>query len=101
MPRKDFSQIAFDVVQQATYDPDAARIPTPGRKLSAAALAARAKGGKARATALTSVEKKAIAVKGAASRWKPDPLNQQQSGVGEDEANPVVLETKAKRRIVF
>ncbi len=101
MPRKDFSQIALDVVQQATYDPDVARIPATGRKLSAAALAARAKGGKARATALTSVEKKAIAVKGAASRWKPDQLNQQQSGVGEDEANPVASQTKAKRRIVF
>jgi hypothetical protein len=100
MPRKDFSQIAFDVVQQTTYDPDAARVPTPGRKLSAAALAARAKGGKARAAALSDVEKKSIAAQGAASRWKPNPVTQPQPTVTEAEANPQPM-PKAKRRIVF
>lgn len=100
MPRKDFSQIALDVVKRATFDPDEARIPTPGRKLSAAALAARAKGGKARAAALTSGQKKDIAIQGAASRWKPPIANPPQPVVTEGEAIPQT-KSKEKRRIVF
>ena len=101
MPRKDFAQIAFDVVHQATQDSNETLVPEPSRTLSTAALAARAKGGKARADRLSTVEKKAIAEQGAASRWNRTPTNLRQSSVNVGEANPVVVETKAKRRIVF
>jgi len=101
MSRKDLNQTAFSIVQQATDAIELAPIPNPGRKLSATEIAARVKGGKARAERLTSTDKKAIATQGAASRWNRTSANLPQSGVTEDESNPVELETKAKRRIVF
>ncbi len=66
MPRKDFTQIAFDVVQQATGE-----VVKP--KESAKAIAGRKGGfigGDARAAALTPKKRKAIAKKAAAVRWK-------------------------------
>jgi hypothetical protein len=66
MPRKDFTQIAFDVVQQATgavVKPEESAKTKAGRKGGL-------KGGAARATALTPEQRKTIAKKAAAERWK-------------------------------
>jgi hypothetical protein len=66
MARKDFTQIAFDVVQQAAGEtgtlPDSAKAKA-GRKGGA-------KGGASRATALTSKQRSEIAKKAALARWK-------------------------------
>ena len=70
MPRKDFTQIAFDVVQRAigavtepTIDPKKKAAIDSGRKGGL-------KGGKARAKALPSKRRKQIAKKAATARWK-------------------------------
>ena len=69
MPRKDLSQIAFDVVQQAIGEV----VPEPidGKKKAAQESGRRGglKGGTARATALTSEQRSEIAKKAAAKRW--------------------------------
>ena len=66
MPRKDFTQTAFDVVQQAT---GAVVKPEPTAKAKAGRKGG-LKGGTARAAALTPKKRKAIAKKAAAARWK-------------------------------
>lgn len=69
MPRKDFTQIAFDVVQQATGEvvkPEESAKAKAGRKGGLV-------GGDARATVLTPNRRKAIAKKAAAARWKKPP----------------------------
>ena len=70
MPRKDFTQVAFDVVRQATGDavkPEESAKAKAGRKGGL-------KGGDARAKALTPKRRKTIAKKAAAARWpKKDP----------------------------
>ena len=69
MPRKDFSQIAFDVVQQAIGEV----VPEPidDKKKAAQESGRRGglKGGAARATALTPEQRSEIAKKAAAKRW--------------------------------
>ena len=69
MPRKDFSQIAFDVVQQAIGEV----VPEPidDKKKAAQESGRRGglKGGAARARALDSRERSEIAKKAALKRW--------------------------------
>ena len=70
MPRKDFSQIAFDVVQQAIGDV----VPEPiDEKKKAAQESGRRgglKGGTARASSLTPEQRSEIAKGAALARWK-------------------------------
>ena len=65
MPKRDFSQVAFDVVQRATGEvpkqPETA--PKPQRKGGLA-------GGKARADKLSAEKRAEIAKKAAATRWQ-------------------------------
>ena len=66
MPRKDFTQIAFDVVQQATGEvvkPEESAKAKAGRKGGL-------KGGASRTTALTPKQRSEIAKKAAAARWR-------------------------------
>jgi hypothetical protein len=66
MPRKDFTQIAFAVVQQATGEvvkPEPTAKAKAGRKGGL-------KGGKVRAAALTPEQRSKIAKKAAAARWR-------------------------------
>ncbi len=66
-PRKDFTQVAFAVVQQATGEAE----PEPeltGKK--ADSRKGGLKGGKARAKKLTDEERSEIARKAAQARWK-------------------------------
>ena len=69
MPRKDFSQIALDVVRQATGEAPKP-VPTPKR---VAKQKAGSKGGASRATKLTDVQRSEIAQLGAQARWKKTP----------------------------
>lgn len=65
--KKDFTQVAFAVVQQATGEAPAKKAPT------AKQLAGRKgglKGGKARMDALTTEQRTALALKGVAARKK-------------------------------
>jgi hypothetical protein len=66
MPRKDFTQIAFDVVQQATGEivmqQESAKAKS-GRKGGL-------KGGASRAKTLTPKQRSQIAKKAAAARWR-------------------------------
>lgn len=69
MPKKDFSQIAFSVVQQATGE-----VPKP--KLNAKQEAGRKGGtigGAARASKLTPLQRAEIARNAAAKRWEDVP----------------------------
>jgi hypothetical protein len=66
MPRKDFTQVAFDVVQQATGE---AVKPEESAKAKAGRKGGR-KGGASRATALTAEQRSEIAKKAAGARWK-------------------------------
>ena len=65
--RKDFTQIAFDVVQQATGEAEC-KTELTGKKANSrkGGLA----GGKARAEKLSSEKKSEIAKKAAKARWK-------------------------------
>lgn len=66
MPKKDFSQIALDVVRQATGEsPKPASSPK-----SVARQRAGVKGGSSRATKLTDAQRSEIAQLGAQARWK-------------------------------
>ena len=69
MPKKDFSQIAFDVVQQAIGEV----VPEPidDKKKAAQESGRRGglKGGTARAATLTPEQRSEIAKKAAAKRW--------------------------------
>ena len=66
MPKKDFSQIAFDVVQKATGEKAKTPAPTPrqvaGRKSGA-------KGGAKRMDSMTQEERRELALKAAGARW--------------------------------
>ena len=67
MPKKDFTQIAFDVVQRASgavVKPEPTPEQVSGRKGGLL-------GGKARKEALTPERRKEIAKKAAKARWKP------------------------------
>ncbi len=66
MPRKDFTQVAFDVVQQATGEvvkPAESAKAKSGRKGGL-------KGGVARINALTPEERSTLAKKAATARWR-------------------------------
>ena len=65
MPRKDFTQVAFDVVQQAT---GAVTRPPESVKARSGRKGGQ-KGGAARASALSPAERSRIAKKAAAARW--------------------------------
>lgn len=76
--KRDFSQVAFDIVQEATQEPDVEEAPTPAATQDEAALRAvmaemgrrgGKKGGKARAEKLTPEERSEIARKAAQARW--------------------------------
>lgn len=73
MPRKDFSQIAFDVVQQAIGEV----VPEPidDKKKAAQESGRRGglKGGTARAVTLTPEQRSEIAKVAASARWKKTP----------------------------
>lgn len=70
MPKKDFAQTAFDVVQQAIGEvvPE----PVDAKKKAAQESGRRGglKGGTVRATALTPQQRSEIAKKAALKRWK-------------------------------
>ncbi len=67
--RADFAQIAVSVVEQAIGE---VLKPAEGKNIHAQALSAlgASKGGKARAAKLSVKQRKAIARKAAAARWK-------------------------------
>ncbi len=72
-PRKDFTQVAFGVVQQATGEAQPVAEIDPKKK--AAIESGRKggiKGGTARAKKLTAEERSEIAKKAALVRWKKD-----------------------------
>jgi hypothetical protein len=64
--RRDFTQVAFDVVQRATGEVTA---PAPSKKQESGRKGG-LKGGDARAKALTPEKRSAIARSAAATRWK-------------------------------
>ena len=68
MPKKDFSQVAFDVVQRATGE--VAAPPAPETERQKNSRKGGLKGGAARAIKLEPAKRKEIAVKAAKSRWK-------------------------------
>lgn len=67
MPKKDFSQIAFSVVQQATGE---APKPAPKTPRQEAGRKGGLKGGAKRMENLTDEERKELALKAANARWK-------------------------------
>jgi hypothetical protein len=68
MPKKDFSQIAFDVAQIATGEaPKAA----PSPKQDAGRKGGR-KGGVSRMESMTSEQRRELALKAAGARWNKD-----------------------------
>ena len=69
MPRKDFSQVAFDVMRRATGEAAKPVEPAPTPKQEAGRKGG-LKGGAARAIKLTPAKRQEIAVKAAKTRWK-------------------------------
>jgi hypothetical protein len=66
MPRKDFTQVALDVVRRATGE-EPAPAPTPKQE---AGRKGGTKGGKSRMDALSPEERRELALKAAGARWK-------------------------------
>jgi hypothetical protein len=66
MPKKDFSQIAFAVVQQAAGE---AANPSPNTARQVAGRKGGTKGGPARAIKLDPAKRREIALKAANTRW--------------------------------
>lgn len=66
-PRKDFTQVAFGVVQQATGEAPPAKKPLTGKKADSQKGGLR--GGKSRMEALTAEQRKELAKKAAEARW--------------------------------
>ena len=66
-PRKDFTQVAFGVVQQATGEAEPPKLLT-GKKANS--RKGGLKGGKMRAKSLTPEQRSKIAKQAAESRWK-------------------------------
>ena len=64
--RRDFSQIAFAIVQEATGDAPSTKLTGKKADSSKGGL----KGGKARADKLTAEQRSEIAKKAAKTRWK-------------------------------
>lgn len=80
--RKDFTQIALDVVRKATGDTPA--IAPPGPKQIAGRKGGLL-GGPARAIKMAPQKRKEIAVKAAAARWKKDGASTR----SDEESDPV------------
>jgi hypothetical protein len=68
MPKKDFNQVAYDIVRRATGD--APQIDEKKRELSAKKRKAGRKGATTRARRLTADQRAAIATIAANARWK-------------------------------
>lgn len=68
MPRKDFSQVAFDVVRQATGEEPKPIEPAPTPKQEAGRKGG-IKGGTSRMGSLSPQERKALAQTAAKARW--------------------------------
>jgi len=66
-PRKDFTQVAFGVVQQATGESPPAKKPLGGKKADSSKGGKR--GGKSRMDSLTPEQRKELAQKAAVARW--------------------------------
>jgi hypothetical protein len=66
MPRKDFNQVAFDIVQRAIGEAP----PLVREKAESASAKHGRKGGKRRATKLSKKRRVDIATKAAKARWK-------------------------------
>lgn len=66
MPKKDFSQIAFDVVQRAMGE-----VPKPPAKTAKQEAGRKGglKGGSSRMAGMTAEQKKELALKAAGARW--------------------------------
>jgi hypothetical protein len=69
MPRKDFSQIAFDVVQQAIGEVVPETIDDKKKAAQESGRRGGLKGGAARAATLTPERRSEIAKKAAEKRW--------------------------------
>ena len=69
MPKKDFSQIAFEVVQRVTGEAPA---PAPETERQKNSRKGGLKGGATRAASLTPEQRSEIAKKAAQSRWSKD-----------------------------
>lgn len=67
--RKDFSQVALDVVRRATGEEPPMPEPTPKQ---VAGHKGGSKGGKNRMDALSPEERRELALKAAGARWKKD-----------------------------
>lgn len=65
-PRKDFTQVAFGIVQQATGEAEPTK-PLTGKKADSSKGGKR--GGKSRMDSLTPEQRKELAQKAAAARW--------------------------------
>lgn len=72
MPKKDFTQVAFDVVQRATGEKAApvAKADPKAQATSAARRKSGAVGGSARAKKLTAAQRSEVAKLAASARWK-------------------------------
>jgi hypothetical protein len=68
---KDFNEIAFLVVQQATGQMEKEKPPEKNQAAVTLGRAGGLKGGKARAAKLTPVQRKGIAKNAAEARWRP------------------------------
>lgn len=67
MPKKDFTQVAFDVVQQATGE---APKPAPDTARQENSRKGGLKGGAARMDTMTPEQRSELAKKAAEARWK-------------------------------
>ena len=77
MPKKDFSQVAFDVVQQATGE--ASKPPAKTARQEAGRKGG-LKGGSSRMAQMTTEERRELALKAAGTRWKKSALDSNASG---------------------
>lgn len=68
--KKDFSQVAFRIVQAATEPPEPPDAETVTHVMKEMGRRGGLKGGKARAEKLTPEQRSEIAKKGAKARWK-------------------------------
>ena len=77
MPKKDFSQIAFSVVQQAT-----GAVPKPAAKTARQVNGAKGgvKGGASRMADMTPEQRKELALKAAGARWNKSAPDSNVSG---------------------
>ena len=70
MPRKDFAQTAFSIVQQATDETPPEPIDEKKKAAQDSGRRGGLKGGTVRATALTPQQRSEIAKRAALKRWK-------------------------------